>query len=69
MSVVMDEELKRWTAKRKTALVLEIIPGKTTPIWGYNGRFPGPMILARSGRRAEGTFKNELRFNEVAFKG
>ena len=26
----MDEEIKRWTAKRKTALVLEIIQGKTT---------------------------------------
>jgi transposase-like protein len=26
----MDEEIKRWTAKRKTALVLEIIQGKTS---------------------------------------
>jgi len=25
----MDEEIKRWTAKRKSALVLEIIQGKT----------------------------------------
>ena len=24
----MEEEIKRWTAKRKTALVLEIIQGK-----------------------------------------
>lgn len=30
MSKVMDEEIKRWTAKRKSALVLEIIQGKTT---------------------------------------
>ena len=30
MSMVMDEEFKRWTAKRKTALVLEIIQGKRT---------------------------------------
>jgi transposase-like protein len=30
MSTLMDEEIKRWTAKRKTALVLEIIQGKTT---------------------------------------
>jgi transposase-like protein len=30
MSKVMDEEIKRWTAKRKGALVLEIIQGKTT---------------------------------------
>ncbi|MBQ0962018.1 DUF1153 domain-containing protein [Ideonella sp. 4Y11] len=30
MSMLMDEEIKRWTAKRKTALVLEIIQGKTS---------------------------------------
>jgi transposase-like protein len=26
----MDESIKRWTAKRKSALVVEIIQGKTT---------------------------------------
>lgn len=30
MSTTMDEDIKRWTAKRKSALVLEIIQGKTT---------------------------------------
>ena len=30
MSTLMDEEIKRRTAKRKTALVLEIIQGKTS---------------------------------------
>lgn len=30
MSVMNDEEVKRWTARRKSALVLEIIQGKTT---------------------------------------
>jgi|SRR5690625_2567081 len=30
MSVMMEEEIKRWTARRKSALVLEIIQGKTT---------------------------------------
>ncbi|MBA8885760.1 hypothetical protein FHW13_003629 [Dokdonella fugitiva] len=30
MSAVMEEEIKRWTAARKSALVLEIIQGKTT---------------------------------------
>jgi transposase-like protein len=30
MSMMMDEEIKRWTAKRKSALVMEIIQGKTT---------------------------------------
>lgn len=30
MSVMMDDPLKRWTAKRTTARVVEIIPCKTT---------------------------------------
>ena len=30
MSVVVEEEIKRWAAPRKSALVLEIIQGKTT---------------------------------------
>lgn len=30
MSTVMGEEFKRWTAKRKAALVTEIIQGKTS---------------------------------------
>ncbi|MCP5181973.1 MAG: transposase [Pseudomonadales bacterium] len=30
MSEVMDVEIKRWTARRKSALVLEILQGKTT---------------------------------------
>lgn len=30
MSVVMEEEIKRWTARRKSALVLEVLQGRTT---------------------------------------
>lgn len=30
MGIEMEEEVKRWTARRKSALVLEIIQGKTT---------------------------------------
>ena len=30
MSTLMDDEIKRWTARRKSALALEIIQGKTT---------------------------------------
>ncbi|MGV3590888.1 MAG: transposase [Gammaproteobacteria bacterium] len=30
MSNTQDEDIKRWTAKRKSALVLDIIQGKTT---------------------------------------
>ena len=30
MSTTMDEDVKRWTARRKSALVLDIIQGTTT---------------------------------------
>ena len=30
MSMTMDDSIKRWTAKRKTVLVIEILQGKTT---------------------------------------
>lgn len=30
MSMTVDDSIKRWTAKRKAALVIEIIQGKTT---------------------------------------
>ena len=30
MGIAMEEDIKRWTARRKSALVLEIIQGKTT---------------------------------------
>ena len=30
MNMTMEDSIKRWTAKRKTALVIEIIQGKTT---------------------------------------
>jgi hypothetical protein len=30
VSVIVEEDFKRWTAKRKAALVMEIIQGKTS---------------------------------------
>ncbi|MBB5020407.1 transposase-like protein [Chitinivorax tropicus] len=30
MSMTMEDDIKRWTAKRKAALAVEIIQGKTT---------------------------------------
>ena len=30
MGTLMDDEIKRWTARRKSALVLEIVQGKAT---------------------------------------
>jgi len=36
---------------QQTARV-EIIPGVRTEIWGYDGRFPGPTIISRTGTPA-----------------
>lgn len=37
-----------------------IRPGHDTPVWGYEGRFPGPTIEARRGRPVAVTHHNEL---------
>ncbi|HEY6738325.1 MAG TPA: multicopper oxidase family protein [Actinopolymorphaceae bacterium] len=37
-----------------------ILPGLETPIWGYDGRFPGPTIRASRGRRTVVRVVNEL---------
>jgi spore coat protein A, manganese oxidase len=42
----------------------QIVPNKTTPIWGYDGILPGPTILARKGRQVNVTFANNLPPNE-----
>ncbi len=45
------------TMKEATA---EILPGTTTPIWGYDGIFPGPTVVARSGRPVIIKQRNQL---------
>ena len=37
-----------------------ILPGLDTPVWGYNGMFPGPTIRARAGRKTIITDRNRL---------
>ena len=39
---------------------VQILPGLTTRIWGYNGRFPAPTIEARSGRCISMRLRNGL---------
>jgi len=41
----------------------EIVPGLNTTIWGFNGLFPGPTIMAKSGRRVSVRHTNELSEN------
>ncbi len=38
----------------------DIVSGGPTPIWGYNGIFPGPTIRARKGRRTVVNHVNNL---------
>ncbi|AGP34546.1 hypothetical protein SCE1572_08525 [Sorangium cellulosum So0157-2] len=39
---------------------VEIVPGKRTPTWTYDGGLPGPLIRARVGDRVIVNFRNEL---------
>jgi spore coat protein A, manganese oxidase len=39
---------------------VEIVPGAQTTIWGYEGTFPGPTLVSRSGRRTVVRHRNEL---------
>ena len=39
---------------------VEILPGHRTRVWGYDGVFPGPTIVARSGRPARVRVVNAL---------
>ena len=39
---------------------LEILPGLRTRVFGYDGTFPGPTLVTRSGRPAVVTHRNDL---------
>jgi spore coat protein A len=38
----------------------ELLPGVATPIWGYDGLFPGPTLRTRSGRPVTVRHRNQL---------
>jgi spore coat protein A len=42
----------------------EIIPGQLTPVYGYDGIYPGPTIRARKGRTTVVRVTNALSFNQ-----
>jgi spore coat protein A len=44
----------------------EILPGTHTRIWGYDGTFPGPTLISRSGRPVRVTHTNRLPVPTVA---
>ncbi|WP_027342330.1 multicopper oxidase family protein [Hamadaea tsunoensis] len=39
---------------------LSVLPGLKTPAWTYNGTFPGPTIVSRSGRKTVVKHTNQL---------
>jgi FtsP/CotA-like multicopper oxidase with cupredoxin domain len=42
------------------ATTVEILPGLRTPVWTYDGTFPGPTLVSRSGRRTVVRHTNTL---------
>ncbi|WP_410643301.1 multicopper oxidase family protein [Amycolatopsis sp. lyj-346] len=57
--VARNADFDRYEIVQRQATV-EILPGVRTPIWGYQGTFPGPTIESRSGRTAIVRHRNEL---------
>jgi len=63
MSTLMDDEIKRWTARRKSALVLEIIQGKTTVAEASRAHDLPPSEIEKWVEDAKRGMENALRAN------
>lgn len=48
---VAQDETTDYYEMTMRAATKTIVAGKPTPIWGFEGEFPGPTIAARAGRR------------------
>lgn len=68
MSMVMEEEIKRWTAKRKSALVIEILQGKTTVSEASRGFDLPPSEIETWVDEAKRGMENALRTNPLDVK-
>ena len=68
MSVTMDDRIKRWTAKRKTALVVENIQGKTTVADASRACDLAPSEIADWVDDAKRSIENALRANPLEFR-
>lgn len=55
--VTSDTDYYEMTAQQAR---VSIVPGTTTPIFGFNGMFPGPTIVSRRDRTASVLHRNEL---------
>jgi len=65
MSLKMEEEVKRWTAKRKSALVMEIIQGKTTVAEASRAYDLSPSEIENWVDDAKRGMENALRANPL----
>ena len=54
-----DDGVDHYTVTQRAADI-EILPGVTTRVWGFDGRFPGPTFRARRGRPVTITVVNTL---------
>lgn len=68
MSTVMDEDIKRWTARRKGALVLEIIQGKTTVAEASRAYDLSPSEIETWIEEGKKGLENALRSNPLDVK-
>jgi transposase-like protein len=57
----MEEEVKRWTARRKSALVLEVIQGKTTVAEASRAYDLSPAEIEDWVQQAKAGMENALR--------
>ena len=68
MSIKMDEDIKRWTAKRKSALVIDILQGKTTVAEASRAYDLSPSEIENWVDDAKRGMENALRANPLDVK-
>lgn len=68
MSVTMDDSIKRWTATRKAALVVEIIHGKTTVAEARRSYDLSPSEIEGWVDDARRGMENALRANQLEIR-
>ncbi len=54
-----DSDTDRYTLTQRCGQI-EVFAGVATPVWGYDGEFPGPTIVSRRDRRTVVTHRNQL---------
>ncbi len=65
MSTAMEDEIKCWTAKRKSALVMEVLQGKTTVAEASRSYDLPPSEIETWADEAKRGIENALRANPL----